>query len=102
MIVEWLVPLTLFWVAAAIYLGALSVSVVGGSGLQQVLSLVATLVLYVVLWVVLRWGLGAVGAGALLQLLVPTVLVLAGFPLIARAGFRVLGVRLERGGAPAH
>lgn len=102
MTVEWLVPLTLFFFAVALYLGALSVSITGGSAVRQVLGLVLTLALYLFVWVVLRRPLGVLSGSYLVQLLVPSVLCVLGVPLFARAAFRVFGVRIQRGAASAH
>ena len=99
---DWLIPSSLFWIVAAVYLGALSVLLVGGTGARQVLGLVLTFVLYLALWGVVRWVLGRIGEGFILQTLLPTVIVLAAFPLLVRAGFGALGVRVERARAPVH
>lgn len=37
---EWLVPVCLFWVLTAIYLGGCPVEVVGGNGFRQVMGVV--------------------------------------------------------------
>jgi hypothetical protein len=67
-----------------------------------VLGLVATYVLFLLLWWVIRTVLGMVSEGVVTRVLLPTVLALAALPLVARAGFGILGIRVTRGGAPAH
>jgi hypothetical protein len=92
---DWLIPIALFWTMAALYLGGMNVDVEGGSGPRQVLGLVLTFVLFLVVWGVLHTVLGGIGA-VLWGVIVPTALTILALPLIARIGFRVVGVRLRR------
>lgn len=95
---EWLIPISLYWPFAAIYLGATSVEPAGGGGLRQVGGLLLTFVLYGVAW----GGLRAVLAGTLptaAALVAATLLATLLLPLLARLGFIALGVRLRKGGA---
>ena len=91
----WLVPIGVFFTVASTYLGGMSVDVEGGGGLRQVLGLIGTLVLYLVVFGVLRLVLGGFG-GALGGLAVPLIGAVATLPLTARLGFGILGVKLRR------
>ena len=100
--VEWLIPIGLYWTLIAIYVGALSVSVANGPAVRQVLGLFASFVLLLLVWWGIRTALGMVSEGFVTRVLLPTVVSFAALPLIVRAGFGVLGIRVSRGGAPAH
>ena len=91
----WLVPVCLFPILMAIYLGALRVDLSGGNGLRQVLGVIDSYVLFLVVWVALRWALGLVG-GFFWHFVVATVLTVLLLPLIVRAGCFVMGVRVQR------
>lgn len=91
--VEWLAPIALFWTMAATYLGGFRLSIEGGGGLRQTGGLLFTFVLYLVAWFALRAVLrGVVGTvpAVVLACLVATLLL----PILARVGFRILGVRI--------
>lgn len=92
---EWLIPIALFWTMAALYLGGMGVDVEGGSGVRQLLGLVLTFVVFLVVWGVLHTVLGGLNA-VLGGLVVPTVLTILALPLVARIGFRIVGVRVRR------
>lgn len=98
---EWLIPICFFWLAAAIYLGGMSVDVVGGTGLRQILGLLATFGLFLVAWKLLGLVLRP-AAPVLGNLVLPTVFSALLLPLIARAGFGVFGVRVRRKEHEAH
>jgi hypothetical protein len=100
--VEWLVPVSLFWALVALYIGGLSTSIADGSAARQVLGPFVTFLLFLLLWWAVRTGLGMLSEGFVTRLLLPTVLALAALPLIARAGFGILGISVAPGGAPAH
>jgi hypothetical protein len=100
--VEWLIPVSLFWTLVALYMGGLSTSIENGPAARQVLGLFATFLLFLLVWWAIRTGLGMVSEGLLTRVLLPTVLALGALPLVVRAGFRILGIRVARGGAPAH
>jgi len=53
----WLIPISLFWILAAVYFGGFNISIVGGSGFRQVLGLLVTYLLFLVAWGLLRWAL---------------------------------------------
>lgn len=97
---EWLVPLGLFWTLSAIYLGGWSIELVGGGGLRQVLGVVIAFVLFVAVWGVLRMilsGLGPIFFGVI----VPTAITTLLLPLLFRAAYFPMGIRIEKG-AQAH
>lgn len=92
---EWLIPMCAFFPFAALYLGALRIEPGGGRGMQQVLGLLLTFVLYLVIWRVLHMALAGVGpilGGVVLTTVVTTLLL----PLEARLGYLVVGVKLKR------
>ncbi|GBD32201.1 hypothetical protein HRbin33_01165 [bacterium HR33] len=98
---EWLIPVCFFWLAAAIYLGGMAVDVEGGNGLRQVLGLLATFVLFVAAWRVLGLLLGGI-APVLGDLVLPTIVSALLLPIISRAGFGLLGVKVRRKQHEAH
>ena len=98
----WLIPISLFWILAAVYFGGFNISIVGGSGFRQVLGLLVTYLLFLVAWGLLRLALGHLGENFLLKGVAPTLITMLALPLVGRAGFGVLGVRIHRGGAAAH
>jgi hypothetical protein len=98
---EWLTPICFFWLAAAIYLGGMAVDVEGGSGLRQILGLLVTFVLFLVVWKVWSLLLGGI-APVLGDLVLPTVLSALLLPLVSRAGFGLMGVRVRRKEHEAH
>lgn len=92
---EWLIPVCAFFPFTALYLGALRIEPGGGRGLQQVLGLMLTFVVYLVVWRVLHAvlaGLGPILGGVVLATVVTTLLL----PLEARLGYLVVGVKLKR------
>lgn len=97
----WLIPVALFWTMAALYLGGMAVDVEGGSGFRQVLGLILTFVAFVVVWGVLHTVLRSMGA-VLFGVVVPTLLTILALPVVARVGFRIVGVRVHRAEAHGH
>jgi hypothetical protein len=84
-----------FFPFVALYLGGLRIDLSGGRGVQQVLGLLLTFVVYLVVWRVLHAALAGVGpilGGVVLATVVTTLLL----PLEARLGYLVVGVRLKR------
>lgn len=92
---EWLIPIGLFWVVGAVYLGGFPLAFENGAGVKQVLGLLATYALFLAVWAGLRAVLGGMG-GVLGRVIVPQAAVILLFPLLARAGFRVTGVRIRK------
>ena len=99
---EWLVPIALFWIVGAVYLGGFPVEFEGDSGLRQTLGLLATFAAFLVTWVVLRAALGAAVPGFIGGMLVPIAITIFLFPWLARFGFRAAGVRITRAERGAH
>ena len=95
---EWLVPISMFWILAAIYLGGWPVEIVGGSGVKQVIGLVDSYVLYLVVWAILRAVLGGLG-GLMWSVVIPTAVASLALPAIVWAGYIVVGVRIEKSSA---
>ena len=91
---DWLVPISVFWIMAALYLGGMAVEVEGGSGFQQLLGLLVTFVLFLLVWTGLRVPLGGF-VGLLGRLVLPTVLSILLLPVLARVGFRLTGSRVR-------
>ena len=91
----WLIPVALFWTMAALYLGGMAVDVEGGSGFRQVLGLILTFVVFLVAWGVMHTVLRGMGA-VLFGVVLPTALAILALPILARIGFRIVGVRLLR------
>ncbi len=91
--IEWLIPIGVFWVIAAVQFGGL-LDAENGSGPRQLLGLLATLAIYVGLVAVLRLALG--GLGLVGRVILPTALPLLVLGWLGRVGFRLVGVRLKR------
>jgi len=100
--IEMLIPVSLFFIFTALYFGALSVDVVGGTGPRQILSLLLLFVLYGALWFGLHKVIGGASSGFIIAVLIPTVLTLLALPLLARGAFMALGMRIQRHQSPAH
>ncbi len=98
---EWLIPVCFFWMAAAIYLGGMAVDVEGGNGARQVMGLLVTFVLFLVTWKILGLVLGGV-AKVLGDLVLSTIVSALLLPILSRAGFGLLGVRVRRQEREAH
>ena len=96
---EWLVPFLLFWTLSALYLGGMSVEVVGGGPVRQLMGLFDSFVLYVALWAGLRVMLGGLG-GLLWGAVLPTALATLALPAIVWAGYMIVGIRVQKGESP--
>jgi hypothetical protein len=96
---QWMLPIGLFWILAAIYLGGMPVEVRGGNGFRQVMGVVDSYVLYIAVWGLLHAVLGGIG-GLFWQAVIPTVFATLALPLIVWAGFIIMGVRVQRGERP--
>lgn len=99
--IEWLIPIGLFWVIAAVQFGGL-IDAEGGSGIQQLLGLIFTFAVFLAAFYGLRLALG--GIGVLGRVILPNVLPLLALGWIARVAFRLVGVKIvsSRFGADAH
>src|SRR5262245_59989382 len=90
-----ILPLLLFWQLEAIYLGGWPVDVHGGNGLQQVIGLLLSSVLFVVVWKgasSVFGGIGPVLGGIVIAIFVSTALL----PLVNWVGFKIVGVSIKR------
>lgn len=96
---DWLIPLALFWLVTALYLGGFPVEVVGGNAVRQVIGLVDSYIIYVVVWAVLRMALSGMG-DIFWGMIIPTIVTTLALPLITRAGFIIMGVRVQAGSRP--
>ncbi|MDH3732253.1 MAG: hypothetical protein OEU54_01920 [Gemmatimonadota bacterium] len=86
-----LLAIGVFWVIASVQLGGL-IDAENGSGLQQFLGLIVTLVLYMAVF----FGLRAVTAGlpSIAAFAVPLAIPLLALGWLARIGFRLVGVKI--------
>ena len=90
----WLFPVALFWLLAALYLGASPISMKGGGAVQQILGLLLFYVVYLAVYgglrAVLLGPLGEIFGGVVFPLLVASALI----PVLGKVTFRVVGVRI--------
>ena len=98
--IEWLVPVGGFWLVSVAYLGSMPTEIEGGSGPRHVIALVLIYALFLGVWAALRAALG--GMGFVGRMILPSVLAVALYPLVAWLGFKAVGVRLRWGGGAAH
>ena len=98
--VDWLVGVILFWVAAALYFGGLQRDVEGGTGFRQFLGLILTYVIFMVIWGALYKIIG--GGGTAKGLLIASAVAALLLPLEVRLGFMVVGARVRRPSAAGH
>lgn len=99
--VEWLVPISLFWIIAAVYLGGADIRIRGGSGPREMLGLLLTFGVFLGVWALLRMLVGGFLNGPLtvaIALVGAAVLL----PLISRLTFRIVGVRITGHDPPTH
>lgn len=100
--IAWIVPVSLFWLVAALYLGGFDLEIEGGGGVRQFLGLILSFVLFVVVFRVLGMVLsGPLGFG-FGAIALPAVLSVALLPIVTRLGFLPLGVKIRKGRAGAH
>lgn len=97
----WLVPISLFWAFAALYLGGMNVEFHGGSGLRQVLGLFTTFALFMLIWYGARMALSGLGLVPG-EIILPTLIAILTLPLSSRLGFGLFGTRIQRGEATGH
>jgi hypothetical protein len=90
---KWLVPVTLFWVATAVYFGGYERDVHGGSGFRQFLGLMLTYVTFLAVW----GGVDAVvGRDTVAGVLIASVVAALAVPLEVMFGFLLVGARVSR------
>jgi len=96
-----LAPISLFWILAAIYLGAWPVTLHGGTGPRQVLGLLISFAFWVVLWRLLHsvfGGLGPVLGGVVITTFVAAALL----PAVCWLGYKLVGVSVVKSQVVAH
>jgi hypothetical protein len=84
-------PVMLFWMLIALYLGGWAVDLRGGKGVTQVLGLLLSFVLFMVVWQLLHrafLGFGAVLGGIVIASFVATALL----PAVAWLAYKMVGV----------
>lgn len=90
-----ILPIALFWMIEAVYLGGWPVDAHGGSGAKQVMGLLVTFVLWVVVWQALNRvfaGIGPVLGGIVITSFVTSALT----PWINVIGFKLWGVSIRK------
>jgi hypothetical protein len=98
--VEWLVPISLFWTLSALYLGGFAIHIEDRGALRQVVALLLMFVFYLVVFWAVRTGLGG-AMPAIPAVIVASLVAGVLIPLLARVAFRAFGVRIS-GAAHAH
>lgn len=98
MIVEWLAPVAVFWMVAAVYLGGGPVRYEGRGGVLQLGGLLASFALYLAAWAVLRSLIGGF-LGTIPTVAVATLVTTLLLPVVCWLGFRLFGVRLRSAGS---
>ncbi len=93
--VEWLVPISLFWVMAAIFFGGMYDAEEGSSGGRQFLGLLLIFAVYVGIFGVLRMALGDF-MGPLGRFIIPTALPTMLLGRIGKIVFGIVGVKMHR------
>jgi hypothetical protein len=94
-------PIALFWILAAVYLGGWAVELHGGTGFRQVIGLVLSFLLWVVAWRALHsvfGGFGEVLGGIVIATFVATLVL----PGVCWLGYKMVGVSITKGAAGAH
>lgn len=91
----WLLPVSLSFLIAMTYLGGWPRDVRGGKPLTQVLGLLISIVLFVGVWKVLNVVLANLG-GAIGWLVLPTVIAVLSYPVIAKVAFLPFGIKVVK------
>ncbi len=100
--IEWLLPIGLFWVIASIFFGGL-IDAENGSGARQFLGLLACFALYLAVFWVLRAVLGS-SLGILGRVILPVAIPSLLLGRLGRVAFLLVGVKIKPAvfGADAH
>lgn len=96
--VQWLVPVCLFALFSSIFLGGSSIEPKGGSGLRQMLGLLASCVVHVFLWNGLRIVFASF-MGPIAAMVFASLIAIPGVLLAAWIGFIIFGVKLGHAAA---
>ena len=92
--IEWLVPISMFWLMAAVFFGGLY-DVENGSGGRQALGLLLTFAAYLAIFAGLRLALGGL-MGPLGRLILPTAIPTMLLGRLGKIVFKLVGLRLTR------
>lgn len=92
--VAWLVPISVFWPLAAMYLGGAPIAIEGGGGVRQVGGLFLHFAAYLLVYGLLRAGLSGLIGPVIGGIVVPVVVASALIPILGRLTFRAVGVRV--------
>ena len=100
--IDWLIPIGLFWVLGAVFFGGMY-DVAEGSSARQFLGLMLMFVLYLFIFWLLRLALGGTW-GIIGRLVIPVAIPTMFLGRLGMLVFKLLGVRVERVifGADAH
>ena len=90
-----LLPIALYWLLEALYLGGWPVDAHGGNGFQQVLGLLITFVLWVVIWHGASRAFAGMGP-TLGAIVIASFVTAALTPLINWVGFKIVGVSIKK------
>ena len=91
--VGWLVPIPLFWILAALYLGGAEINIEGGNAKREVTGLLLHFASFLVVWAVARMVFAGL-TGPILSVVFAALLAAIMLPLLAKLTFRVVGVRI--------
>lgn len=94
---EWLVPISTFWILAAVYLGGADIRIRGGNGPRQMLGLLLTFAGFLGVWAILRMLIGGF-LNVPLTVAVALIGAAALLPLVSKLTFMIVGVRITGGG----
>jgi hypothetical protein len=97
--VTWLIPISLFWILDAMYLGGAEIDIEGGGGGRQLSGLLLHFVAFLGVYAVARMLLVGL-AGAELAIVFAMIIATALLPILARLSFRVAGVRITSAATP--
>ncbi|HEX9885045.1 MAG TPA: hypothetical protein VGA70_01080 [Longimicrobiales bacterium] len=90
----WLLPISLFWCLAALYLGGAPIRIEGGGGGRQLAGLFLHFALFLAVWAGARAVLAAL-LGDTAAIILSALLAVILLPLLARLAFRIVGVRIS-------
>jgi hypothetical protein len=96
-----ILPVSLFWILAAMFLGGWAIDVRGGSGITQVLGLLISFVLFVAVWRGLHsafLGFGEVLGG----IVITSFLAAALLPAVSWVGYKLVGITIQKSHGHAH
>ncbi|MBI4420402.1 MAG: hypothetical protein HY560_06215 [Gemmatimonadetes bacterium] len=96
-----LLPISLFWILAAVYLGGWHISLRGGTGLREVLGLLISFLIWWVVWRLLHSAFGGLGP-VLGGIVITTFAACLLLPAICWVGYKLVGVTIAKGEAGAH